>query len=70
MNILRKEKPEQERPMLVKKSTGKYSFNCTPDICVRFEAVFVRHNSIFARHCPMSGANIQAQCIYSSIAEA
>ena len=52
MNILRKEKPEQERPMLVKKSTGKYFFNYTPDIYVRFEAVFVRHNSIFCQTLP------------------
>ena len=30
-----------------------------PDNCVRFEAAFVEHNSIFTGHCPMPGANIQ-----------
>ena len=38
-------------------------FNFTPDNCVRCEAAFVGHNSIFAGNHPMSGANIQ-DCLF------
>ena len=33
--------------------------NFTQDNFVYCEAAFVEQKSIFARHCPMSGANIQ-----------
>ena len=40
--------------------TYKIFFNFTPDSCVRCGAAFVSHiTRFFARHCPMSGANIQ-----------
>ena len=40
--------------------TYKKIFNFTPNNFVRCEPALVGHNSIFARYCPMSVANIQA----------
>ena len=39
--------------------TYNFFSNFTPDNCVSCKVAFVEHNSIFAEHCPMSGANIQ-----------
>lgn len=36
------------------KTSVTFFFNFTPDNCVRFQAVLVRHNLFFAGHCPMS----------------
>ena len=35
-------------------------WNFTPDNCVSCEVAFVEHTRFLARHCSMSGANIQA----------
>ena len=42
------------------KTSLTYNFFCfTSGNCVCCEAAFVGHSSIFYRHCPMLGANIQ-----------
>ena len=44
--------------MLLNFKTSVIFFNFTPDNCGRYEVAFVGHISIFAGHCPMSGANL------------
>ena len=64
-------KSEQKMPKLTdyfwvlrRRKLIKRNFSFTPENCVRCEAIFVSLTRCFARHCPKSGANIQA-CIFS-----
>ena len=56
MFVKRKTRPGNDyayrMPLSSKTSeTYKNFFDFTPDNCVRCEAVFVGHNSIFGKHC-------------------
>ena len=48
-----------------RRSLIKYFFSFTSNNFLRSEVAFVGHNLIFADHCPMSDANIQAWCLMS-----